>query len=266
MKPYIGITGFKTAQEVKALNSAFERTAEINYTPMYGFISSTKRMKSPNEQGSESPALGELAALLEEVPENALPALHYFTEQKNTVAAEVECVRRNYDPKLKLKAVQLNLTWPDPKQVELIRMMGLEVILQLPRTATEGKTAGEIAARAKEYNGLANYILVDPSGGLGIDFEPRRAAEIMHAVSKEIDAAVGVAGGLSPENVFERVVTMRDLLKNEFSIDATSKLMTGFCIDAQGKLRRKNDSVNELDIEKAEKYVRNAVIAFKAKI
>ncbi|MBS3147255.1 hypothetical protein J4219_00050 [Candidatus Woesearchaeota archaeon] len=264
MKPYIGITGFKTAQEVQAMNLAFERTEEINYTAMYGFISSTKRMKKPEEQGNESPALAELEHILRCVPANALHALHYFTEEAQNVAREVTDITTRYDPESRLKAVQLNLTWPSPKQVELIRAHGLEVILQLPRSATEGKTPSEIATKAKEYNGLANYILVDPSGGLGIEFEPKRAAEIMHAVASEIPAIVGAAGGLSAENVFDRVITMRDLYEN--TPHTATRLTNGFCIDAQGKLRNKKETVNEIDIEKAQKYVCNAVNAFKASL
>ncbi|MFH1399932.1 MAG: hypothetical protein ABIH41_00285, partial [Nanoarchaeota archaeon] len=126
---------------------------------------------------------------------------------------------------------------------------GLGYVLQFPPEALRDGVKA-VAYCAKDYDGLARYTLVDPSQGAGKRFDPVFAAEVMDAVAQSLpDAIMGVAGGLSGENVREQVLAV------------ASRYRSPFVIDAEGRLR----SADYLGLaqDKVESYLRAAVGAFK---
>ncbi|MDP3734183.1 MAG: hypothetical protein Q8R37_03055 [Nanoarchaeota archaeon] len=254
-KPYVGITGFKTVSEVKAVNAIFNKSDfnnnKFSHWPMFGFIVTDKRLADFTKGGTQSPPAKELPWLLRRVPPHYLPMIHYYTENVGNLAAEIEQVfsissMYEYGD---CSAVQLNnVDWPPITEIKKIkqRFSSMDIVLQLPKQVMEGKSISEIVNRARDYDGLVRYALIDPSGGLGIDFDVEKSLELMTSLYQAMpNTQIGIAGGFSGENVEERIQVIQDYY------------IEPFCIDAQGKLRSDADK-GRLDLEKVQRYITGA--------
>ena len=76
--------------------------------------------------------------------------------------------------------------------------------------------------------GIIDYVLLDPSGGLGQPFDPEVAKSYLDELRKfENELGLGVAGGLSPTTLN----LLEDLIKDYPNLST----------DAEGKLRSAED-------------------------
>jgi len=257
-KPYVGITGFKTAQEIGATAEAFYDNGffSSNYLAMFGILSSDKRLDNPFQEGTMSPAICNLSEALEAVPKWGLPTIHYHTKEKEKLNSHIRAILTVdgiYYYGL-CKAVQLNVDWPPLDQINKIlkEFTKLDLVLQLPRRATEGLSLKEIAKRSKEYDALVKYALIDSSGGKGVEFDLEYGIELMNALNEAMpNTRIGIAGGLDGGNVKSLVS------------EISKKYNEDFFIDAQGKLR--TDNKEALDYEKARDYIKSSATALLRK-
>ena len=106
-----------------------------------------------------------------------------------------------------------------------------------------------LGKRVKEYLGLVDYILLDPSGGRGESFHPEAMDWFLEDLQKEVGNKIGlgVAGGLSAETLKQQIGPL-------------VKKYPDLSIDAEGRLRDENDN---LDLAKATLYIRKARKIFK---
>ncbi len=271
-KPYIGITGIKTGEEVLALNDALAEAGILGadkehptHTAMYGFCVSDKRLADYTQGGTQSPALNDLEQLLCLVPRGVIPMLHYFTNTKDLkrLYCELECLFISDRLKELCNTVQLNGAWPESGNMRRFGEMlhgfksychKVDFVLQIPRTVIEKNTPKEIADNAYDLRGVVSYFLVDASGGKGIEFDETKSLEIMIALREKTQditpkPRIGIAGGFSDKNVFERVQKLSADFKEPF------------CIDAQGKLRTTDKEY--LELNKAQRYLTWASLAFE---
>ncbi|MBI4451283.1 hypothetical protein HY642_04880 [Candidatus Woesearchaeota archaeon] len=265
-RPYIGVTGLKTVEEVQQLSdicfraglfgSAYNHQTwyGIPHVPMFGFLCSSKRLVHPSEGGTQSPPLQDLMTLTRMTPTGAIPMVHYHSPDKDRLASDVKQI---FDGPFQIyrscKALQVNMDWPPPAEIESIRKAfpEMQVVLQLPRRATEGMQPVDIAKRVKEYEDLAQYALIDPSGGKGKEFDVGDCRSVLEALLLGTAGFVfGTAGGLDGKNVRERVLPIANTVDSAY-----------FCIDAQGKLRTANKE--SLDMTLAKEYIFNARAAFE---
>ncbi|KYK26761.1 hypothetical protein AYK26_04780 [Euryarchaeota archaeon SM23-78] len=248
-KAYVGITGYKTTQEVKDMAEMFRESGfpNIRYEVMFGVLSSYKRIDDVNSEGKKSPCLSKLPEILQEIPSWGLPMIHYYTPRKESLCTEILSLFTHdplYDANL-CRAVQLNVDWPPLEHLNYIikEFPELKIVLQLPPRATEGLGLEEIAKRAKEYDNLVKYALIDPSRGKGLDFEVQYSVELMSALNQAMPhTRIGIAGGFDADNVKKKV----PLIKEKYQED--------FFIDAQGRLRTEDRKA--LDLNKAERYIK----------
>ena len=249
-RPYIGITGFKTAEEVREVAASFLEHLPKDYLGMLGFLCSKKRLRLPSEPAKQGPAFNDLAGLIEKVPRMSfLPAIHYYTTELD-LADQMKQVFGDtgiYESG-NCRAVQLNMPWPDLEEIRKARetFPQLILILQLPKQVLGD--VQKVAARAKEYSTCASYVLIDPSGGYGKEMDIPYTSELASALQEALPMTrVGVAGGLGPDNVLETLqqLNMRDI-----------------CIDAQGNLR--GESKGEMSITKAHIYINRASYFFRS--
>ncbi|MBN2141923.1 hypothetical protein JW711_01210 [Candidatus Woesearchaeota archaeon] len=253
-KPYVGITGFKTKKEIRFANAVFSNNGLPNdeWTAMYGILSSNKRLRDFSSEGARSPALNQVHGLVEEVSKGSLPAMHYYTPDQGSIETDVKRLFSEtgiYDDNL-CRAVQLNSKWPEPAQVERIMesFNEMSIILQLPRRATEGMHPETIAKKAKEYDSMIRYLLVEPSGGEGRDLDLEKTINLMLVLHEFMpDTLIGLAGGLSEKNAGQVVGYTK--------MSYTYK----FFFDAEGKLRTSDDK--GLDLAKVGRYVAKAAYA-----
>jgi len=269
--PYIGITGFNTHEQVGRVVENISGYP-IGYV-MFGFTSSNKRLLDPESSGKTSPSLNALRSLTRCVPVYHLPMIHYYTPNPETVADEVIALFKHCDLDSSHCGLQLNLAWPGIDQLKaLLDAFGesFKVTMQLPKKVLE-LSDYEIVKGLELYEGLVSYVLIDPSGGLGLDFDIDRAAGLMDQISKGVGITPGVAGGFSAENVAERINKIRLASRCE---SCNKPNVTDYCIDAQGKLRKKlqvqpvypKDSApiekSVLDTDKCINYIDSALQAF----
>ena len=244
MKPYIGVTGFSSVEEIEEVSKSLKSFPGYY---MFGFTCSNKRMLDPKSSGKTSPSIDELKELVDAVPADQLPMIHYFTPKMENVGEDLEelfyyC---NFDNPDRV-GVQFNAYWPPLQQLNLFRISHPKspITLQLPKKSLDYSDEA-IVSRLKTYEGVVDYALIDPSGE-GVDFDVSRATALMVKIQEETNIVPGVAGGFSAENVAERCVEISEEIKEEIELN--------FCIDAQGNLRSRGD----LDTVKAKAYIEAA--------
>ena len=280
MKPksYIGITGFRTVDEVERIARHIE-SYPIGYV-MFGITSSNKRLLDPTSSGKTSPPLKDINALVKAVPRHHLPMIHYFTDNPETLAQEVvalfEFCGLNVDTRPSLMCgLQLNATWPDPDQLNIIQewcRTPIPITLQLPKEVLEKGLHHEVSARLKPYEGLIQYALIDPSGGQGRDVDLQMASQVMLEIAEYRKGITpGVAGGFNADNVAPRI---KNLAVENICLHCNQARAYDYCIDAQGGLRdtlfiqpvfpkdAKPLKITALNTTQACSYIDNALKAF----
>ena len=107
-----------------------------------------------------------------------------------------------------------------------------------------GHDPRRIVARLAEYEGLIDYALLEPSGGVGKAFVPTYIAPILEAcVASNLDIGWGVAGGLGAG----RLSVLEPLLE----------ICPELSWDAQARLRSADGQV--LDLAACEQYLREGI-------
>ena len=261
-RPYIGVTGSTSTAEVSALVEFFEKNGVSmsgDVVPMIGFLVSDLAMLTGRKEGDRRyPATKDLASLLESAHGKAFATIHYDTKTPGNLYFEIcSVIQRDglYDKGI-VGGVQLNCAWPPKEQVAAIKNAYplLKIILQLPKKAVEGLSPKDIARKIINDYPRIDYLLLDPSGGRGIAFDPVESTTLYHAVIAEgFRGTIGFAGGLSGENVGDRVKTLKAAVAGgRFSIDAEKRLRDQITDD-------NGDSV--LNLDKARAYISAAAKA-----
>jgi hypothetical protein len=272
--PYIGITGFKQLHEIHRV-AEYVNEYPLGYV-MFGITSSNKRLLDPTSSGKTSPRLDRVLDMVRSVPQQHLPMIHYYTPNLDCLAEEIIALF-DYCKIADVCGLQINALWPDPEQIKKLHLCypdstlkGMKITLQLPKKALEA-TNSEIVEKLKEYQGLINYALIDPSGGTGEDFNTVRAASLMKMMSEKVEGIIpGVAGGFSADNVVERI---EEIGKYTACNCCSQPTLHDYCIDAQGKLRSVRETkpvfpkdgptikTSFLSMDKTRDYIKNSITA-----
>jgi len=241
--PYIGITGFMSHGEVTEVFSAFPVQPE--YSLMVGVLASQKTLQGrTNKWPNRYPKVEEISSIF---PLNlrALNLIHYNTKELDTLYDQLVKMTELGGPHF--DGFQLNIAWPEPDILHryrqdfqlstIVLQMGakaLAMVDHFPELLADRVTA--------EYRGLIDYVLIDPSGGLGKPFDPEDVGRYIKALKeKETGIGLGAAGGLSPGTID----LIRPLAAN----------FPGISIDAEGRLR---DSDDHMDLDVTKEYATGA--------
>ena len=249
MRPYIGVTGFTAQNQVNEALAAVlpQGTRKV----MVGVLASGKTIWGvPNKWPARYPTPDALGGIFTSHG-NALNLIHYNTKEPDTLLPQLARTRLLAGPYC--HGFQLNIAWPS---VEMLRTARKElcptaptvIVLQVGNRAFEivGRSAEKIAEKVASYEGAADYVLLDPSGGLGKEFVTEEMADYLRALTaKNLPIGLGVAGGLCAETL-PRIA----LLAREFP---------ALSIDAEGRLRDTNDA---LDQKRVDDYLRTAAKLF----
>lgn len=230
--PYIGITGPTTRQEVDHILDTFEANGfnrEQGHEPMIGFLVALKSLKENSMANRRYPDFSNLPSLLEATGGYTFNTIHYNSRELSTLGDQLVGVFSQgvYEEDLS-RAVQVNIPWPPIAELRRAKakLPDLKFIIQLSCSALRDRSPREVADLLATYGELANYTLIDPSGGQGIPFEPETVLPYYEAIKDKLpDLTVGLAGGFSGENVVERVNQIVGLIgTDQFSIDAEGAL------------------------------------------
>lgn len=221
---------------------------DSRHIPMLGFLMSRKYLYPEPTR--------DLKRLIEPARGKALNMIHFYAEVPEQVAGDVEKIFFGMYPDINenlyesglCRAVQLNaVSWLDSREVKRIkeRFPEMQIVLQISRQMMGDLSAVDIARRTQEYNESSSYILIDPSGGEGRDFDLKRSVEIYNTLSMQMrNVTFGFAGGFTGENSFSKTQALTDKICN-----------CDICIDAQKGVRRQIGEMNCLDISKVLNYL-----------
>jgi phosphoribosylanthranilate isomerase len=216
-KLYVGITGATSFSDVETLYKAFDSAGysmESSHMPMMGFVL------------KENQPIEDVLPLLGVAHRWALGLISYIPKEMETLYQQIAHLFTGVYESGLCRAVQLNTPWPDRGQVGKIMdsFPEMKIVFQASREAMEGKTPKEIASGIKEYGSDLSYVLIDPSSGRGIDFDLAESVALHLELREQAPKlAVGFAGGLTGDNVAERLRDIKGWTGgSNFSIDAES--------------------------------------------
>lgn len=257
-RPYIGITGFMSRGEVEEVlksaligvgNSADQNIS--NRLIMIGVLASLKTLKGiPNKWPNRYPKPNQLSEIFVN-SSLALNLIHYSTKEPDWLLGQLLFLEGLAGPNL--DGFQLNITWPSPLALYKYKSVSpnKKIVLQIGATAFEkvNDSPAELARRVKEYEDLVDYLLLDPSGGLGKPFDTEKARAYLRALRESgTNIGLGFAGGLCADSIY-----LAEPLVSEFH---------DLSMDAEGKLRNDNDNLNLYAVRK---YIDRASLMLSAR-
>ncbi len=228
--PYIGITGFTNPVDVgialSGINSKIKEGS--NYKLMIGVLVNLNTLhgKPSNHFPARYPPINETNLLFPD-SEDVLNFYHYNTSSRE-FQPELQKLIQYGGPNL--NGFQLNMTWPDPKQLEEFRKKGNthKIVLQIGSkafTQINNNPTTLVNKINKEYGELVDYVLLDPSGGTGKDMDIETTRRYLSEIYNDIQnkkLKIGIAGGLSSKKIHEILPLISEF--KELSIDAEGKL------------------------------------------
>jgi hypothetical protein len=195
-KPYIGVTGFMSRAEVDAVLEVVPSDADRLL--MVGVLVSSKTMLStPNKWPNRYPSADKIAGIFSDHP-LALNLAHFNTKDPNELFDQMmevtELGGENFH------GFQLNIKWPDPHTLWRYKQKYPEkiIVLQCGETALESVCFDPIvlASVAGNYKDTCEYLLVDPSGGLGKPLNSLKSLAYLHHLNLKVSGmGFGIAGG-----------------------------------------------------------------------
>jgi len=136
-----------------------------------------------------------------------------------------------------LHAIQLDVTWPNPEEIEKFKdgHPQLIIILQIGQFAFEetDNDPQKVMDRLREYGDSIDFVLLDMSMGRGVGMESEGLLSLLRLIRKELPRLrLTVAGGLGPDSM--------DLL------EPIAREFPDISIDAQGRLKPADTKVDSL--------------------
>ena len=232
---YVGITGFTSRNEVYSVSDSM-MSEDSNRLLMVGVLASQKTLRGQkNKWPNRYPRVQDISGIFTQ-HEGVLNLIHYSTdnhhENPNFLIDELIQMTQLGGPFL--HGFQLNIAWPSRGAIAEFRknVPNKVIVLQIGGKALRviNHSPKNLADDLIKYEELVDYVLIDPSGGLGIPFDTEKARTYLEAIKERgIDLGLGVAGGLSPT-----------------TLDLVQPLLSDFpelSWDAEGRLRDEQDKL-----------------------
>jgi len=238
-KQYIGITGFGHRVEVDSVLEAVDTDRLV----MVGVLMRGRPGTwDPDFRPNRHPKPDVLPGIFGP-QRNALNMLH-FTPLPGCDLYEHLCIAQELAGP-HCHGFQLNTPWPDIAALARYKVSSrfrrstvITLTVQPDALDAVGWDPKRIARKLKDYEGVADYVLVDPSAGSGEELDVSFICDCLDAITTLMPNVGHVAGGgLNADNVVEKLSGLLD----EFKVSC----------DAEGKLRTKDD---RLDIAESIRY------------
>ena len=250
MTPYIGITGFTTADEVNAVRAVWPENP--TRLLMCGVLLSNALLDGqPSDAPERCPNPNAIAGIFADDP-RCLNLIHYRPRAGANLADALARASDVGGPNC--HGIQINATrgapWPEPSALAEYhrRSQPRRIVLQVGREAMASANGSPdaLAQRCAAYaGGIVTDVLVDASEGLGRPLDAERTARYLDAIASATPGlGLVAAGGLHAGNVGE--------LLSPLLVDWGDSIS----IDAEGRLR---DSDDRLDVGAARAYLAAAV-------
>lgn len=263
MRPYIGMTDVPSAEWLRERLETFIAAGGrmLDHQLHAGIMASYKTLHGlPTKWAAAWPKLEDAGKIFID-DERVLNTLHYadYPDDEHPIARTTvrdieELIRRCRWP---IDAIQFDMVWPRPELLDAIKELNKapRVILQVGDKALKelGYDIAAFVRRIQSYNGCVDDVLLDMSGGTGTEMGADFLTPFIVALRKEHPhLGVSVAGGLGPDTLH--------------LVAAIVSSFPGISIDAQSKLRRSGKSLDPIEADRADAYLRGAVEMFLATV
>lgn len=243
-RPYIGITDFRTSEEVKAMLGVLQSSYCPFWAPRLGVgvMMSYKTLNGlPTKWTAAFPKNEEIAGIFSE-HRDAYNVLHYADYDGNPLVPNL--VKTMEFAGDHVNAIQLDMVWPNPHDVSEFRdkFCDVEIILQVNRESV--RRAGceaRVIDMLGAYTQHIDYVLLDMSGGTGRPLDTDELGDLDHLIAERLLVQLAVAGGLGPDTLELAVPFFRDHPQ--------------LSIDAQSRLRPSGSALDPIDWGMAEQYL-----------
>lgn len=241
---YVGITGFKYPEQVTAVRGVAQGPRIL----MVGVLASQKSIVAGNHDPESRNAHREKIAEIFPPGDQTLNLVHYYTKDQENLIEQLDEVTYFGGPRC--HGLQLNIAWPDPLVLSRFRNHWPERILVLQlggrRWPLTNYTPDDLGKKVLDYDGIVDYVLLDPSGGLGREMDVAFMQEYLEGIDRSVSVArrqikLAVAGGLNADTV-----SALQPLCEEFP---------GLSFDAEGKL---HGASGALDLVACKQYLQTA--------
>ncbi|NOS67746.1 MAG: hypothetical protein HOO67_05285 [Candidatus Peribacteraceae bacterium] len=240
-RPYIGVTGFTTAGQIRSAMDAYRSTGITSHVLMCGMLADKTML-----QGITPPSprhvtnINTLISLITAATD-AFPVIHYVMfDCEDSFAKDLMSILQPLADRDLPLAVQLNGT-PTVEEVTLLRSKFPDLtLLYQVRPELLACGSGAVAQELRRHeSGTLSYALIDPSCGTGKDFDIPEVMRTYKALRQKVpDIGIGFAGGLDGANAKVRVQEIQEAIgSDDFSVDAEGKLFTGDLLDAEKTAR-----------------------------
>lgn len=246
--PFISITDFMTRRQVICMLEVFENLG-LHRTPRprrlgVGVMTSHKVLNGlPTKWSQAFPKPEDISKIFLDNP-YLFNVVHYADFEPTVFEVNLNRIVRLGGENL--EAIQLDMTWPDPKVVSRFhqRHSRIKMVLQVGTHALEevDNDPQKMAERLLEYGDSIHYVLLDKSMGRGMPLSSSVLFPFCYTV-KDCFPEVGlvVAGGLGPETMI-----LAQPLADAFE---------DLSIDAQGRLRPSHSALDPIDWDIAAEYL-----------
>lgn len=251
--PYIGITDFTHFQQVLMMQRTFHeyRPKDSKRMLHVGVMMSYKTLHEiPTKWTKAFPSKETVADIFSS--DETYNCLHYadYGYDQKLWGSLVHAIQWGGTG---MRALQLDMVWPDPGQVAHavhLSRKNIEVILQVGRKAFEeiGDDPRLLVERLRDYRDRATIhrVLLDKSGGEGREMDAEALLPFARAIRENLpELGLVVAGGLGPETM-----SLVEPIVREFP---------DVSIDAQGKLRPSGSALDPIDWHMAGTYLFEAL-------
>lgn len=225
--PYVGLTGVASLKDVSTLQNLRVCPPSANHCYMAGILVSGKTLSGQPTTNRRYPTV-----------ENAFRLAGLFTDSRFWVAFHYNNSGRKEPLREQLQpltdrlgsgfGIQLNIARPPLDEVRELRdRFRLKIILQVNEKSLREPTAECMLEYVYEYRDVAEYALLDLSGGKGLPLNPTLAAKVLR--NWDYPGIIpGLAGGLGP-----------DASDTIWEVKARAPFtdMTAISYDAEGKIR-----------------------------
>jgi hypothetical protein len=250
-QPYIGISGIgHYEQHVALFDIAWrERIDKLGHFLMIGVqaTSKTQVQDVENKRGQMWHPVGDSIADAAVSEDSGLtrPYVHCAFQKEEDLEQGLENIMsrtRHY-----VRGIQFNgLPWVRRDYKPFLhefkeKYPNKSVIMQASGSILDNHSPAELA---QELTGMeADYVLLDPSGGLGIELNLNALEPYIDEIyQRQLPISVGIAGGLEAQNI-ERI------------LGPLIETYPGLSCDAEGRLRKGPEGFTTLDLKASEEFI-----------
>lgn len=248
--PYVGVTGFTSPEEVNAVLNEVPVCTALHLI-MVGVLVSAKTLRggAPKhpERYPDPERLSEIFPNPRVYPD-VLNLIHFNTNDAQTLLHDM-CWARELAGDA-CHGFQLNMPWPALNTLEIFKQQypSTTIVLQCGAKALDAVNHDPVllADKVRRYENVAEYVLIDPSGGEGKEFNHAFVSVAFREIARHTPAmGLGIAGGLRSETVYRRVVPF--MQQYNCSVDVEQGV---------------RDADDHLNVERVRQYIDNARILF----